>query len=327
MTLRSETVNVALALDTEHPMCIWGFVMGRHTSKEVQKGGPSYLMTSNPYTKPHATAEERVAHLQAKGLVIASPEIAAQEIEQIGYERLRIYFLSRRDLSRPGKPFESGTTYKNILRLYECDVELRNVCLSAVGRFELLLRNRISEVLSGRLGSHPYFKTSAFANAEKHNEALQKILQVFTSSKDERAKHYRRTYTEPPLPPIWMLKEFLTFGASARFYGALANPIREEIAKAFKVPSLSVFDSWVPGFVDLRNICAHHDRLFNRRFQKQPERFRRANVPLANPTTLKAQLECLDYVLRADGATSDLVEKVRRTINRFPEIRSDEVGY
>ncbi len=281
----------------------------------------------NPYTKLHATAAERVAHLRGRGLVIARPNVAARKIEQIGYERLRIYFLARRDPSRPGKPFHPGTSYRDILRLYEWDAKLRNLCLGGVGRFEVILRNRISEALSLRFGSHPYFEAAAFQDAKRHNEALQKILQVLAQTRDERARHYRQTYTEPSLPPIWTLKEFLTFGASVRLYAALANPIREEIGKSFGVRALPVFDSWVPGFVDLRNICAHHDRLFNRRFQKQPQRLRRPAVPSAGAATLKAQLECLDYALRSAGMESELVDSGRRVIARYPEVRASEVGY
>jgi abortive infection bacteriophage resistance protein len=196
-----------------------------------------------------------------------------------------------------------------------------------VGRFELAFRNRLSEVLSSQFGSHPYFQETAFRDSKHHNEALQKTLQVFSQTKDQRAKHYRTTYTEPPLPPIWILKEFLTFGATARFYAALASPIRTDIARAFGVTTLPVFDSWIQCFVDLRNICAHHDRLFNRRFQKQPQLYKRENVPNASAVTLKAQLECLDHVLCNVEGAGDLVNRVQRVINRFPEVQSVEVGY
>lgn len=283
-------------------------------------------MAHNPYTKPHATAEERVRHLRNRGLLIPRPAVAARKIEEIGYERLRIYFLSRRD--RQGdKPFHAGTAYSHILRLYECDAKLRDICFMGVGRFELAFRNRLSEVLSGRFGSHPYFESSAFKGSEKHNEALQKIIHVFERSKDERAKHYRQTYTEPPLPPIWILKEFMTFGAAARLYAALATPVRTDIASHFGVSVLPVFDSWASAFVDLRNICAHHDRLFNRRFQKQPQTYKRGAVPAAGPATLKAQLECLDFVLDRSGPKSGLVERVRKVIDRYPEVNNAEVGY
>lgn len=284
-------------------------------------------LPTTPYTKPHATAAQRVAHLRTKGLVIPRPNVAAQKIEQIGYERLRIYFLSRRNHSQPGKPFYPGITYQTILRLYECDAKLRDICFRGVGQFELVLRNRMSEALSAQYGSHPYFAAAAFESVKQQNSALQKILQTFIHSKDERATHYQRTYTEPPLPPIWMLKEFLTFGASARLYSALSSAMRSKIAKDFGVKSLPVFDSWVPCFVDLRNICAHHDRLFNRRFQKQPQRLKSVTVPSADPASLKAQLECLDFVLNKAGTPEGLVAQVQRVIGRYPDVRSAEVGY
>ena len=284
-------------------------------------------MPPNPYNKTHATAAQRVAHLRAKGLQVARPNVAARKIEEIGYERLRIYFLSRRDRTLPGKPFLPGTTYKHVLRLHECDSKLRDICFKGVGRFELVFRNRLSEILSARFGSHPYFQNDAFDGSKRHNEALQNVLQVFTKSRDQRARHYRAAYTEPPLPPIWMLKEFLTFGASARLYAALAKPVRTDVAAHFGVASLPVFDSWIPCFVNLRNVCAHHDRLFNRRFQKQPQRLRRTSIPVAPPSTLKAQLECLDHALASAKANGDLVDRVRRVLNRYPEVGNAEAGY
>lgn len=282
----------------------------------------------NPYTKPYATAAQRVTHLRSKGLVITRPGVAARKIEEVGYERLRIYFLSRRNRNLPGKPFLPGTTYKDILRLYEFDAKIRNICFSAVGRFEIVFRNRISETLSARFGGHPYSEASAFKNIAARNERFQHALQTFNSSKDKRAKHYLNNYNKPTLPPIWVLKEFLTFGASARLYHALSNNIRDDIAAHFQVVSTPVFDSWVTSFVDLRNFCAHHDRLFNRGFQKQPQRLVRSAVPspATDSTKLKAQLECLDFVLGNTGANS-LVGKVQRIINQYPEVQSSEVGF
>lgn len=306
-------------------------VTGRHTLARGAKGRPflfSY-MSQNPYSKLHATAEQRVAHLRSRGLQIARPNVAARKIEEIGYERLRIYFLSRRDHSQPGKPFRAGTTYNDILSLYDCDARLRDICFKGVGRFELVFRNRLSEVLSENFGSHPYFADAAFKGIQKHNEALQKVLEVFSKSKDQRAKHYRTTYTEPPIPPIWILKEFLTFGTATRLYTALSTSLRTDIASHFGVSSLPVFESWLPCFVDLRNVCAHHDRLFNRRFQKQPQNYHRGAVPTASRATLKAQLECLDFVLNNAGLRSRLVEDVKKVLDldRYSEVQCAEVGY
>jgi len=76
-----------------------------------------------PYTKLPTTPVDRVQHLQAKGLIVSRPNVAARKIDAIGYERLRIYFLSRRD--QPGRMFRPGTSYTDIIQLYECDVRLR----------------------------------------------------------------------------------------------------------------------------------------------------------------------------------------------------------
>lgn len=280
-----------------------------------------------PYAKAHATAAQRVAHLRARGLVVTRPNVAARKIEAIGYERLRIYFLSRRQTNLPGKPFIPGTRYHDIIRLYECDARLRDACFQAVGQFELLLRNSMSEVLSASHGSHPYYIAAAFKDASANLMALQSFAKVYENSRDRRARHYRDTYGTPVMPPIWTMKEFLTFGATSRILQCLAGPLRTQIAGQFGVGSDLVFTNWVEALVDLRNICAHHDRLFNRSFQKQPSRLRSAGVPTAQPKTLKAILECLEYLLTQRGSPVDIADKVRRIMMRYPEVNLADAGY
>jgi abortive infection bacteriophage resistance protein len=295
----------------------------------VQKGGPSYFkMPLIAFTKPHTTSQQRVAHLRAKLLIVPRPNVAARKIELVGYERLRIYFLSRRQLTHPGRPFLPGTTYKDILQLYKCDMQLRDACFAAVGQFELLFRNALSERLSQSFGSHPYFNAAAFDNAEAHVDAMQSFLKTYAQSKDQRAKHYKNTYSSPALPPIWTMKEFLTFGAAAYIFQRLDHTTRSAIARQFGVNSEPVFKTWVACLVDLRNICAHHDRLFNRSFQKQPPFLKHAGLPVANTNKLKAILECLDYLLTQRGLTPvNIVEQARRIIVKHPKVHPHEAGF
>jgi abortive infection bacteriophage resistance protein len=286
-------------------------------------------MTLSPFIKPHASATDRVLHLKAKGLSIPRPKVAARKIEMIGYERLRIYFLSRRDHTILGKPFLPGTSYNHILKIYECDAKLRAVCFSVVGQFEVLLRNRISEELSARFGSHPYFDPKAFKTKELHLEALQKLSSVYNSSKDKRAKHYKDNYSNPPLPAIWTLKEFLTFGATSRLLKALDGPLVKAVAADFGVPTDQLMENWVEALVDLRNVCAHHDRLFNRTFQKQPQRHQNAGVPAQGVPNnkLRALILCLDHMMTARGTPVQLDAAVKKILIKYPEVRLAEVGY
>lgn len=79
--------------------------------------------------------------------------------------------------------------------------------------------------------------------------------------------------------------------------------------------------------VDLRNVCAHHDRLFNRIFQKQPSRLRRQNLPTAPVNKLKARLECLDHLLTSRGLAGGRVAAVQALLARYPDVQPAEVGY
>ena len=265
--------------------------------------------------------------MRAKGLHVPRPNVAARKIELIGYERLRIYFLSRRQSAVSGRPFHPNTSYKHIIRLYECDVLLRDACFSAVGQFEILLRNAISENLSHSHGSHPYFDSTAFRDPAASLNSITTLVNVYQKSKDRRAKHYRDTYNPPALPPIWTMKEFLTFGAASRILQNLSGPLRTAVAASFGVGKDTIFENWVECFVDLRNICAHQDRLFNRSFQKQPSTLSSATIPIASRKKLKAVLECLDYALDRRGVKVNITAKVQAILNRYPEIHPSEAGF
>lgn len=257
------------------------------------------------------------------------PSVAAKKIELIGYERLRIYFLSRRQVTVVGKPFIPNTSYKDIIRLYECDLKIREAVFVAVGQFELLLRNSMSEALSSNYGSHPYSNVAAFKDPQSRLEAYRMFVDVYHKSKDGRARNYKDKYGDPMLPPIWQIKEFITFGTSSRFLKTLSGPIRTAIGTDFGVQKDNVFTQWVECLVDLRNICAHHDRLFNRNFQKQPSSFTSGAAPVitAPRNKLKAILQCLDFMLTKRGVQSNAVSDIHRIISRYPELVPSEAGY
>ena len=296
----------------------------------VQKGGPSYFcMSLINYSKPHATALDRVKHLRSKGLIIPQPNVTAKKIERIGYHRLRIYFLSRRQHGVAGRPFIMGTTFKDINQLYECDIKLRDACFSAVGQFEVMFRNSISETLSSTHGSHPYFEINAFKDATSRLDAVKTFTDIYKKSKDQRAKHYNDNYSTPILPPIWTMKEFLTFGAMSRIYNNLSGRHKTTISKDFGVATDEIFRNWVSCLVDLRNICAHHDRLFNRSFQKQPSTLRAATIPSTGTVRnkLKAVLQCLDHMADSRGGSLNITAKVGKIIGRYPVMAPSEAGY
>lgn len=286
-------------------------------------------MAHRPYAKPHRTPAQLAQHLIDCGLPLPgrTRQYAEKKIAQVGYERLRIYFLSRRQLNLPGKPFLAGTKFRDIVALYELDETLRAFCFLHLGRFEIVLRNQLSEILSRQYGSHPYFDNTAYRTPKMRANAVGRLSDIFYKKNDRRARHYFDEYNPPMIPPIWVMKEFLTFGNLAHVLDQLSTPIQNDLTIAFGMPNYATLESWIKALIDLRNDCAHHDRLFNRSFQKQPQRFVRAGVPVASQNKLKALLECLEFLLRSQGHDDPIVATVRKMLVRCPSVYLAEAGY
>jgi abortive infection bacteriophage resistance protein len=252
---------------------------------------------------------------------------AEKKIAEIGYERLRIYFRSRRHLNLPGKPFIPGTKFRDIIALYEFDERLRMFCFLHTGRFEIALRNQLSEIMSHRYGSHPYFDNAGFQTSKTRAATLGRFSDIFYKKNDQRARHYFDEYNPPMLPPIWVLKEFMTFGNLSHALEQMSNPVKNDLASAFGLPTYEMLENWVKALNDLRNVCAHHDRLFNRTFQKQPQKYTSKNVPSAPQNKLKALLQCLEYLLSFHGFSDPIVDSVASMIHKCPAVLPNELGY
>ncbi len=69
------------------------------------------------------------------------------------------------------------------------------------------------------------------------------------------------------MPPTWMSLEVVSFGTLSQMYKMLDKcPEKKQIALAFGIGNEDVFANWLHAFSNLRNCCAHHSRIWNRRF-------------------------------------------------------------
>jgi abortive infection bacteriophage resistance protein len=76
-------------------------------------------------------------------------------------------------------------------------------------------------------------------------------------------------YDEPDLAPSWMTLEVLSFGTLSKLYSTMTlnSDINKRIADSFGVVKPIILTNWFHAFSILRNYCAHHSRIWNRRFQ------------------------------------------------------------
>jgi len=213
-------------------------------------------------------------------------------------------------LPNGSRVFKAGTCFADILARYELDRDLRRITLGQLERIEVAVRTVISNQMSVQYGpfwylNHPQQVLAHAPGRDKKPEAfaigrfLSGVERDTRQSSDRFAKHYFDKYTEPLLPPSWLMAECVSFGTWSKLYKHLqkADPAhpnpKKEIAKVFGL-SVSLLESWLHALSLLRNTCAHHGRVWNRRFGYRPEVFGHA------PQHFKDQQSyyCLAVVMR-----------------------------
>jgi abortive infection bacteriophage resistance protein len=61
----------------------------------------------------------------------------------------------------------------------------------------------------------------------------------------------------------------MTFGTMLTFFRGIRNDLKRKIASEYNIP-FTVFESWLTALQAIRNIAAHHSRLWNRELGYKP---------------------------------------------------------
>ena len=94
------------------------------------------------------------------------------------------------------------------------------------------------------------------------------VCRLAMSPQERRPPTCLRCVEEDCLP-IWMASELLSFGWMSRIYGACHPLIKRKIAGRFNVQDWQL-GSWLHTLSYIRNVCAHHSRLWNREIAIKP---------------------------------------------------------
>jgi abortive infection bacteriophage resistance protein len=224
------------------------------------------------FTKPSLTITEQISHLQGCGMSVADPVRAEQWLAHVSYYRLSGYWHIYKDRSAPGQTrFSAGTNFDEVCELYNFDRKLRRLVGRGIEHFEVALRGSWAYALAHHGGPHGYLNAALYSERNEFHPMLGKLASETGFSSETYIKHYRNTYDDPALPAVWMVAEMMSFGQLSRWYSLLADSsLRSTIAAPFGLREQQLV-SIVKHLVDVRNICAHHGRLWNRGFRSPPQ--------------------------------------------------------
>lgn len=285
------------------------------------------------YTKLPKTIDEQIQLLLDRGLIIDDTERAKHYLSNISFYRLRAYTYPFQDNSDPNHPFTTKITFDEILNLYIFDRELRLLLMDAIERIEVAVRTHIIYVYSIRYDSQWNYDSRFFYNEERFENHIEQLEKEVERSHEDFIKHYQNTYTSPVLPPSWMALEVISFGLLSKIYGNLKERYpKKRVAKNFGLMQPRVLVNWLHMISLVRNIVAHHGRLWNREFilnvrlpkKTKSEWIKNTDVP---KNKLYILLCCIYYLLRTINPTTSFSQRLKEVIGRYPHIDIEAMGF
>ena len=215
------------------------------------------------FLKKSLDIKSQIERLKSRGLIIDNEELFSDFLKHNQYYRLEGYWYAFYDSNIPEHRFKKNTKLSNVLKLYEFDSLLRSKVFKEIEVIEISLRSIIAYNVAENIGVFPYEKLNYKNDADK-DEALNIFKKLFNGSKEDFINAYKNKYNED-IPPIWMLVEIMTFGDLINFYEKfLTKSQGKTISKVYGINSVDLFVSWMKRLNIIRNICAHHGRLWNK---------------------------------------------------------------
>lgn len=224
--------------------------------------------------------EEQIRLLRDKGMVFSHDEEreAKEWFSRISYFRLKYYWRDLLD-SDAEDSFIEGVSFSDIIQRYDFDHQLRLILFDAIEIIEVALRSKVINHMSQTAGNGLwYLDSSLFENKEYHEDFVYDLKYEFGRSTEPFAKEYigcHSNWDEESFggdnPDAWRIIEVASFGTLSKMYKNLKSqlPQRSAIANDFGLYSAKDLTGWLEAISLLRNIVAHHSRLWNRTLGKK----------------------------------------------------------
>lgn len=271
---------------------------------------------------------------------VDSDEDAIRDLSRFGYYRLSGYYYPLRRSSPEGScgrrdEFIDGASFDLVVALADFDKRLRLLALDGIEAVEVAVRVAIAHRM-GKLSAlahlDPGLLDKKFTRIRTgdatslHDAWCQRFAEMCAKSKEDFWLHHLERYGGQM--PIWAAIELWDFGMLSRFYEGMQQRDRDAIAAKF-VPKLEgpTLINWLKMLNFVRNVAAHHSRLWNRNLpdlaKLPPLESCRLLQPLHESEFSRRRIfgafSCLRLLLRSIHPSSNWAERVKELIATFPQ--------
>lgn len=296
-------------------------------------------MSKKIYNKKPLSFQEQLELLKERKLIIDNEPKAINYLQEISYYRLSAYFLP---YQKTKDSFNPDTTFKQIIDTYSFDRELRLLVFDCIERIEVAIRTQIVYCMSLQYNDSHWqdnrnlFITPYYNKIGNLVDPFSDFQSIISKAKTARTpevfiKHYVDNYNSPSNPPSWMCLELMTMGELSHLYRGLKDKgDKKRIADFFDVHP-TVFVSWLHALTYVRNICAHHSRLWNRDLAIEPEKLLKpvgnwVSKPFENNKRMFYFICVLKYLITRANPSNSLKVKLKNLFEKYPTVPIQFIG-
>ena len=285
------------------------------------------------YSKKTFTIEEQIAQLIDRGLTIDNIEVSKKSLSNISYYRLAGYWWPMQS-DKTKHQFKQGSTFEDVLSLYNFDSELRILLFDVIEKIEISLRTKLIYHLSHEFDAWWFQNTSIFQNTTALIQTLSSIQEEVERSKDIFIKeHYKKYKEDMRFPPAWKTLELTSFGSLSKLYGNLNNNIKSKniIAQELGAINHTYLPSWLQSISQIRNYCAHYSRLWNRNLPGTPKilskpPFRWVKDVPTDTQKIYLHLCIMRYLLNIISPVNTFATNLKALIKKYPSVDPNAIG-
>jgi abortive infection bacteriophage resistance protein len=288
------------------------------------------------YSKPFFTVNDQIKTLKNRKLIIDNESFAFAKLSSISYYRLRAYTYPFQDNNDENHLFIKQISFEEIILLYDFDSKLRSLLFDSVEKIEIAFRTQIIYHFSETYGSHWQIEPNIYRDSSRFISHIQSLSEEIKRSDETFIKHYFQKYSSPTQPPSWMSIEVASLGLLSKIYQNLKSGNEKlYVALYFGLKKVEILENWMLCISNLRNICAHHGRVWNRRYTAKPflpyntaqPFLTKQEIQIVYTNKLYATLCCIYYMsLQIDSKTT-FKTQLLSLMNSCPLKQEKEMGF
>lgn len=207
---------------------------------------------------------DRQIEIICEKIAIRDKDEAKEALKKIGYFQLMGGYKSLFRI--PGtKKYKEGTSFEEIVSLYEFDVELRELFFRYLLQIERNLRSLMSYYFTETYGAaqKEYLNQKSYDITKKNKHTVERLIATLERAANTQdyayINYYREQYGDIPL---WVLSNVLTFGNLSKMFRVFPQSLKSKVSKNFAPLNPHQVEQFLSVLTKYRNVCAHGERLF-----------------------------------------------------------------